>query len=798
MNLNDLPKLKAPDENTKYEFQNKAVDPSGEGKDYYLKEVKASYYYNYTNAGVGFLTNARRFEFIQNRLIATGRNDMKPLITKIKGKYEDGKDVSYTNLDWESLKLVPKFRNIVIGKLEELEWDILATAINPEAGAEKEQIKWKFWAEAQEREWVQMMQDMAGAQLVQPMQMPDGSEPPIQIENKRDLELVMNVAFKHIYEIAIELGIDFVATDNNWKMLKKLMLEDAFDLGRFAIDIIQNPNDGRVEWRYVDIVNMVAPDFRGHFLDTPERIGYFYTTTISQLMTECAEGEITKEDVRMLASRFSSKLGNPAFQNAANPIYNTDASFSNWLSFNIPIFKLYFEASDRAVSETKEREFDKKVKWTDPKTPLGTSEYNETRQREGKSFKAKKKVEATDIHFYHQVSWVVDTDIVFNYGKVPNQARKISDSKKAVCPLKYYIVDHESMVDRMRAFDEAANLAWLKMQSAKADARPSGVSIDLSALSNLAIDGKGMTSDVAVKIYNQSGNLFWSSRNFLTSDNMVGYKPIQELPNGLQKDYADWLNDIQFNINMMRDLIGLNQSTDASTQSERTLSGVAKLAVQGTQNALSQIVSGMIFTVEKTAEETAQKLQMLVRTGDIRVLSNAIGGVAVKTIGSEILPHTYGFKLEARPTIEQKAEMKEAAKSALINTSDPVKGGLNYDDYFYICNLIDSSTNFKLTQLIFSYLVNRNLTRQQQLQQKTMESQAQSNMQRDKQLFDQKIFVMDKEHANAKDLLYMEAELEGKVLNDKAREKFILNQQQSDLKKEQKTHETIIASKSTT
>lgn len=319
MNLNDLPKLKEPDKDTQYHFQNKAVNPSGESKEYYLKEVKASYYYNYTNAGVGYLTNARRLEFIQNRLIATGRDDMKVLITKIKGKYEDGKDVSYTNLDWESLKLVSKFRSIVIGKLEELEWDMVATAINPEAGAEKEQIKWRLWAEAEEQAWTKMMEDIAGAKLIESTKLPDGSEPPIPIENKRDLELVMDKSFKHIYELAIELGINFVADDNRWVMLKKLLLEDAFDLGRFAVDVIQNPIDGRVEWRYVDIVNLVAPDFRGHYLDTPERIGYFYTTTIAQLMTEHV-GEISKEDVKMLASRFSSKLGNPAFQSAANPI----------------------------------------------------------------------------------------------------------------------------------------------------------------------------------------------------------------------------------------------------------------------------------------------------------------------------------------------------------------------------------------------------------------------------------------------------------------------------------------------
>jgi len=790
MNLADLPKLPEPNKEKSYSFQNKAVSPSGEGKDYYLKEVKASYYYNYTNAGIGYLTNARRLEFIQNRLIATGRNDLKTLIAKVKGKYEDGKDVNYVNLDWESLKLVSKFRSIVIGKLEELDWDIIATAINPEAGAEKEAIKWKLWAEAEQRQWLEMMNEIAGTKLYQQ------SETPIPIESKRDLDLVMNVAFKHIYELAIELGIDFVSTDNRWKMLKKMIIEDAFDLGRFAVDIIQNPIDGRVEWKYVDIVNLVAPDFRGHYLDNPERIGYFYTTTIAQLMTEVPEGQITPEQVKDLAQRYSSKLGNPSFQNAVNPIYNTDASFNNWLSFNIPIFKLYFEASDAVKSETKEREYDKKVMWTDPSSPLGEIKYNETRKTVGRPFQATKKVEQTDVHFYHQVYWVVDTDIVFNYGKVPNQARQVQNSKLAVCPLKYYIIDHESMVDRMRAFDEAANLAWLKMQSAKADARPSGISIDLAALSNLSIDSKGMTPDIAVKIYNQSGNLFWSSKNFLQPDNMVGYKPIQELPNGLQKDYQDWLADIEFNISMMRDLIGLNQSTDASSQGERTLSGVARLAVQGTQNALSQLTFALAFISERMAEETAQKLQLLVRTGDIRVLQQSIGGTAIKIIGSEILPHTFGFKLEARPTLEQKAEMKEAAKSALINTSDPVKGGLNYDDYFYICNLIDSSTNFKLTQLIFGYLVNRNLNRQQQMQQKSIESQAQSNEQRDQKLFEQKIYFSKLEHSQALELLDREAELEAKVLTGKAKEKFMQNEQKANLDKDKVTHKAIVDSKS--
>jgi hypothetical protein len=796
MDLKDLQGLSKDEDLAKHKFFKRPVSPSGEDKDYYLNQVKAAFYYNCLNAGNGYMTNVRRQEFIQNRLIATGRNSIAPLVKKIKGTYgkkKDGEsDVNLVNLDWEGLKLVSKFRDIMIGKIEELEFDFVATAINPEAGAEKEAIKNKIWAETQQAEWIKMMESIAGVQLYQK------AETEIPIETKRDLDLYMGIEFKHAYETSIELGIKYVVEDNRWDMLKKLLIEDAFDLGRFCVDPVQNPIDGRVELRYVDIVNAVLPEFRGHFMEYPEMCGYFYTITVAQLMASTPEGQITPEKAMELAQRYSSRFGNPTYQTPQTTIYNTDATFNALLAYNVPVFKLYFEATDRLKSETKQREFDKKVMWVDPSTPIGESEYNETRKSAGKQFKAKKKVEATDVHFYHQVHWIIGSDIVFDYGKVPNQARSLSKSKLAMCPLKYYVVDHISMIDRLRVFDEAANLAWLKMQAAKASARPTGYSIDVSALANLKVDSKDMTLDKAIQIYDQTGNLVWASRNFLQPDNMVGYKPIQTIENGLGKDYQDWLNDLAYNYNMMREVIGLNAATDATTQNDRTLSGVARLSVQGTQNALSQLVYALTFLSSRMAEEIAQKLQILVKYGDITVLEQSIGSASVRLIGSEITPHTFGFMLQARPTIEQRAELKEAAKSALINTSDPIKGGLNYDDYFYICNLIDSPVNFKLTQLVFGYLVKRNLQRQAAMQQQSIQAQSEGNMQRDDALFQQKVALMDKQLQNDLALLQAEAQIDAQKNSGKAQEKYIINEQKSDLKKNEATHKAIIDSNTTT
>ena len=87
----------------------------------------------------------------------------------------------------------------------------------------------------------------------------------------------------------------------------------------------------------------------------------------------------------------------------------------------------------------------------------------------------------------------------------------------------------------------------------------------------------------------------------------------------------------------------------------------------------------------------------------------------------------------------------DAAKQALINTADPMKGGLNYNDYFYICDLINSDVDFKLVQLIFSNIVQKNIEAQTKQQQATMQAQSQGTMEAQAQAHKQMMERMDKE-----------------------------------------------------
>jgi hypothetical protein len=71
-------------------------------------------------------------------------------------------------------------------------------------------------------------------------------------------------------------------------------------------------------------------------------------------------------------------------------------------------------------------------------------------------------------------------------------------------------------------------------------------------------------------------------------------------------------------------------------------------------------------------------------------------------------------------------------------------------------------------------------------------------MQRDDALFQQKVALMDKQLQNDLALLQAKAQIDAQKNSGKAQEKYIINEQKSDLKKNEATHKAIIDSNTAT
>jgi len=752
---NSLPK---PPDNKPHFFPEE-LDPSKKGKEYCLQMCRATYWYNWNVAsGLNAFGNARRNDWIENRTWADGNPNMQRFIPKISGlKDERGEAATYLNLDLKPVTLIPKFRDIVINYIEKLEYEVQATAINPEAVDAKEEAKWKLYAAKQLKAWADMKEAEAGAKL---FAMP---ELDFDFNTKEELDVLYGLTQKMRCELEIELGNELVLSESNWRMIKRMLLEDLFDNGACATEVFYDRVTERIRTRYVDICNLIYPPFRGHYLETPERIGYVTTITLAQLKAEAGD-ELSDQDYMNIAKSYSNKFGNGTFQfpNSFNYQYiNTDTPYNYWMNFNIPVITLYWEETDRFKYK---REVVDGETYTKPvdyggmrtineaflntdagaaymkrnpnyKQMIGKKTYIEEELGKSKYIangKTREKyVYASDVHRYYQAKWIPNTEYIYNYGPVDFLGRDPKDPKKALCPIKYVRITNRSLNERLQPFEEANILAWLKLQNAIAKAVPSGYSINITTLKNAMIDGKEFPIKHQIELYEQQGRLIWASENPLDDTGKPHPHPIQAMPSGLINDIQAWLLLMDSNANNMRAVTGVNELMDASTPNPKMLAGTAKIAVNGAQNSISTLTFGVTFLQEMMATHIAEGLRLVVKNGNYKGYATSLGVNVTKSIEvtSEVSPFTYGMKIIALPTEEERMELKMTAQQAVTNTADPVKGGLQYSDYLYIVHLINSGTNLLLVQAIMAQRIRKNLETMQAQAQQNSQAQAEANIQ---------------------------------------------------------------------
>jgi hypothetical protein len=100
----------------------------------------------------------------------------------------------------------------------------------------------------------------------------------------------------------------------------------------------------------------------------------------------------------------------------------------------------------------------------------------------------------------------------------------------------------------------------------------------------LGSGGTKLTPLKVLDLYNKTGTLVY--RKLDPQGRASNVKPIEELENGLGRDAMNYWQMIQNHIQMIRDITGMNEMTDGSTPDPRTLTTVAKLAAEGTNNSL--------------------------------------------------------------------------------------------------------------------------------------------------------------------------------------------------------------------
>jgi hypothetical protein len=634
-------------------------------------------------------------EFHKLRLYARGEQS----IAKYKKELAIDGDLSYLNLNWEPVPIIPKFVDIVVNGMSNRLFSVKAYAQDSLASQQRSSYKEMIEADMVSKDFLVQVRDQFG---IDAFNVDESTIP----ANDEELNLFMQLNYKPGIEIAEEQAIETIFEDNEYEAIKKQVDYDITVLGIGAAKHTFKPDEG-VVIEYVDPANLIYS-----YTESPTFDDCFYFGEVKQVHInelKKIDPTITKEQIDEIIKTNSSWQGT---YNSIRPYTDSlfDKEVVNLLYFNYKtdkkfVYKKKFLESGGSRVIRKDENFN---------PPEEMQEYFE-------------RVEKT-IDVWYSGVMVLGTNYLLKWEMMKNMVRPKSASQRVmseyvcVAPRMYKGVI-ESLVRRMVTFADLIQITHLKLQQVIARMVPDGVFIDADGLNEVDLgNGTNYNPEEALKLYFQTGSVIGRS---YTQDGEFnnGRVPIQELSsNSGQAKIGSLVNSYNHYLNMIRDVTGLNEARDGSTPDPNSLVGVQKLAALNSNTATRHILESGLFVTKKLAEAISYRISDILEYSDMAErFINQIGRYNVDILAeiSNLYLHDFGVYIEVSPDEEEKAQLEANIQMALSRDQITLEDAID----------IRELRNIKLANELLK--VKRKTKEQMDMQreQQRMQMQTESNIQ---------------------------------------------------------------------
>ena len=591
-------------------------------------------------------------DFHRLRLYARGEQS----VAKYKNELSIDGDLSYLNLDWTPVPILPKFVDIVVNGMQDREFKVKAYA--QDALSQSKRSKYQDMVEGQ----------MAAKPILQSIQEKTGVDPfvmdPDELPNSdEELSLYMNLNYKPAIEIAEEEAIDTMFAENHYDDIRKQIDYDATVIGISVAKHEFLPGAG-VQISYVDPSNVVYS-----YTEDPHFKDCFYWGEIKTLpLTELVkiDPDITNDDLEEI-SRYSQSWYD--YYNVAqfydNDIFSRDTCTLMYFNYKTTKKMVY---KKRILEGGGSKVIEKDDTFNPPQDMMDEGRFE--------------KIEKT-IDVWYDGIMVMGTNIILKWELAENMVRPQSASQHAipnyvaVAPRMYKGVI-ESLVRRMIPFADLIQITHLKLQQVIARTVPDGVYIDADGLNEVDL-GTGASYDPsdALRLYFQTGSVVGRSYTQEGEYNQ-GKIPIQQLTSNSGASKTQMLiANYNHYLEMIRSVTGLNEARDGSTPSSDSLVGVQKLAALNSNTATRHILDGSLYIYRTLAEALTYRVADILEYADFKEdFINKIGKYNVSILGeiSQLYIYDFGVFIELSPDEEQKAMLEQNIQMALS------KGDINLED----------------------------------------------------------------------------------------------------------------------
>jgi len=717
-------------------FPKDEIDPKEKNEQWGKKFCEAAYAEWVSNLSAVPYSSLEEMRTL--RRYAEGNQDVSKYQKIFLDEAEDGADKEgYMNVNWEILAVAPKFLHIVVGMFESQDHNVVATAVDPASSGMKEKAKLLTWIKSMFKDELQQIGAALGEVNPRTGFMPESVE---------ELELYSESGgFKLAKEMEIEQGLNYTYHISDWPEVKRRLIHDFLAMNCAATKDYVDPYTRKAKVRYVDPEYFIGDYSRKPNHDNMEYAGELTRVSISDLRKYTELGE---EKLRNLAHFYNGKPGNSNLHSwLESDLSQNDGSWK-YDQFKIDVVDLeWFSINDKYYLKR-------------------TNDHGETLTYEGKWGKTvnteKKKTEIKRYKTVYKCKWIVGTDYVYDFGLQHDVPRP--GKKEVELSYSFYKLPGRSMVSRMVQNLDSIQLTWLKLQNAIAKSAPAGIAVEYTALNNMTLGGNKMTPLEILNIKAATGDLIYKSTTHRGQMNIpAGFKPVQELAGGIGPQLNELITILDTNINLIRDMTGINRVADASDPNPEQSVGGSELAVAGTNNALREIYSGYIWLKEHTARKSALRIQLLIKhdkkayEGYIPV----VGRIGVKTLslGAEHIDANYFIKIEAKPTDARKQKIREAATAAMQPSRDG-HAALEYPDWLLIDRALEDG-NLKFAESYLNYKNTQSKRESAQREErnqkingenaKALEQEKQKTMQTKTQLETEQKLMLEREKARLED-----------------------------------------------
>ena len=672
-----------------------ASDKEKMSKDYGLEVAKAieQEWFKQDEGTNRYYNNINTFHKL--RLYARGEQS----IQKYKDELSINGDLSYLNLDWKPVPIIPKFVDIVVNGISERTFDVKAFSQDDYGVKQRTEYLESIIRDMKTKEINAYVKQNFGVDLFE-------NQPETLPESEEELDLHMQLNYKQSIEVAEEQAINVLLEGNKYENIRKRLNYDLTVLGVACVKNEFTESEG-VKVEYVDPSDVVYSHSDSPYFEDIYYIGEIKTVPINEVKKQFPH--LTDEDLQgflqnnIYKGDYGSRTAN--YSNRGQDSNTVQLLYFNYKTYMNEVYKVKETATGASKVIIKDDTFN-------PPENLG-----------GQFDKVSRLLEV----LYEGVL-VLGTNNLLKWELAKNMVRPKSDFTKVrmnyniVAP-RIYKGRIESLVSRITGFADMIQLTHLKLQQVLSRMVPDGVYLDADGLAEVDLgNGTNYNPQEALNMFFQTGSII--GRSLTSEGDMNPAKvPIQEIQSGVGGNKIQSLiTTYNYYLQMIRDVTGLNEARDGSLPDPKSLVGVQKLAAANSNTATRHILQGGLFLTTELAESLSLRISDILEFSPTReAFIRKIGRHNVATLQEikDLYLHDFGIYIELSPDDEEKSMLENNIQVALGQQNIELEDAID----------IREVKNLKLANQLLKLRRKRKLEKDQLMQQQNMQAQAQANAQ---------------------------------------------------------------------